>query len=414
MFDRATGALSAVAPNPDTEFGYGMVSDLDVAGNILYVAGDFTTISGVTRHGAAAIDLASGEMLPWAPLGGAADVRALAVSGDHVFLAGQSQPDSRAFVTKVHAVSAAPALDWQVRFGNQVRDIAVEGPRVAFGGMFASHNAIEVPGFVAINLASGTLADTPRPNGLVRAMAMSESTLYLGGRFSAIDGQARQSLAALDTSTGTLLPFAPNVADGVYGLAIAGSDLYTAGNGAINGQPRSSLGAVNRLTGELRPFNPPTVYRPQPPIPPPVLFVTLAVGGGHVRAAGYQGLRQIRRDERRARDDQSAGPRRRRGRADAGGRRQNLRRRGLGHHRRQGPPWARPPRRRDRRARRMVGSPTSRAMARSRYGTASCSRPVSLPGSRGSSPRTPRRARSCHGSSGRQRCRAPSTTSQVA
>ena len=288
VFDRATGALAPLAPDPDDGFGLAQVRDLDVAANVLYVGGDFATIGGESRYGAAAIDLSSGEVLPWAPMSAAANVRALAASENHVFLAG-SKSDSRAFVTKVHAVSAAPSPDWQPRFGDIAYDITADGTRIAVGGAFSTHNAIEVPGFVAIDLSSGALIDTLRPNGFVGAMALSDSTLYLGGGFTTMNGQPRQSLAAIDTSTWTLLSFAPQVTGAVHDLEIAGSDLYVAGlHGAVNGQPRNSLAAIDRLTGEVRPFNPPTVYQLRSIPPAPATFTTLGVARGRVWAAGFR------------------------------------------------------------------------------------------------------------------------------
>ena len=288
VFDRATGALASIAPDPGDEFGAGHVRDLDVAGNVIYVGGDFATFGGATRYGAAAIDLSSGEVLQWAPLSAAANVRALAASENHVFLAGHTKSDARAFVTKVHAVSAAPSPDWQPRFGEHVRAITAEGTRIAVGGAFSTHNAIEVPGFVAIDLSSGTLADTPRPNGTVGAMALSDSTLYLGGGFTTMNGQPRQSLAAIDTSTWTLLPFAPQVTGWISDLEIAGPNLYMATDygATVNGQPRRSLAAVDRLTGEVLPFNAPTVYRF--PHPAPAGFTMLGVARGRVWAAGFR------------------------------------------------------------------------------------------------------------------------------
>jgi len=44
-------------------------------------------------------------------------------------------------------------------------------------------------------------------------------TVYAGGSFTAIGGQPRNRLAALDAATGTATAWDPNVDDSVYGLA---------------------------------------------------------------------------------------------------------------------------------------------------------------------------------------------------
>jgi hypothetical protein len=67
--------------------------------------------------------------------------------------------------------------------------------------------------------------------GTVRTLALKGSTLYAGGDFTIVNATVRNRLAALDTSTGLLIPaFNPNIgSSSVCGLALNGSILYVGG-----------------------------------------------------------------------------------------------------------------------------------------------------------------------------------------
>src|SRR5262249_41350794 len=100
--------------------------------------------------------------------------------------------------------------------------------------------------------------------GYVACLAGDGSTLYVGGRFTVLGGQARSSLGAVDEVTGQVLPFDPNVqpAPGgsnptVQAIALNGGDLLLGGDfWRVGGQNRRGLGAVDAANGVLRPWNP--------------------------------------------------------------------------------------------------------------------------------------------------------------
>ncbi len=108
-------------------------------------------------------------------------------------------------------------------------------------------------------LASGALDDAWNPdvNGPVYALALSGTTLYVGGEFSTIDdgsgAQTRNNLAALDTG-GTLDDtWNPDVNGGVYAIAIDGDTVYIGGSfGTVGGEGRGSLAAI-ATNGDLSP-----------------------------------------------------------------------------------------------------------------------------------------------------------------
>jgi len=137
-----------------------IVEAMTISGDRMYVGGRFTTIGGQQRTNVAALNLATGAVLPWV-----ADVDnaiyALASTSNHVFLAGQ-------FYT----------VNGQVR-----------------------------PNLAAVDAASGQpLAWNPNPNLALESVLVARNTVFAGGSFWEISGEACRSLAAFP-----LLPVPPRI-----------------------------------------------------------------------------------------------------------------------------------------------------------------------------------------------------------
>jgi len=123
---------------------------------------------------------------------------------------------------------------------------------------FTTINGQARPYLAALDATTGTLIDwDPHPNGGVAALAMRDTTLYVGGGFSQIGTQVRHDLAAIDASTGRIIDWHPDV-DGVVGvLAIDGTTLYAGGDfTSVDGWSRSCVAAVDAHTGGLISWGP--------------------------------------------------------------------------------------------------------------------------------------------------------------
>ena len=94
----------------------------------------------------------------------------------------------------------------------------------------------------------------PGANNVVRALALSGSSLYVGGEFNKIGVTTRVRLAKLDATTGALDPnFLAASATPVNALAVVGSYVYAGTDGTINaGAPVSDLGRFD-TTGTIDP-----------------------------------------------------------------------------------------------------------------------------------------------------------------
>ncbi|HMD68510.1 MAG TPA: hypothetical protein VKF42_06470, partial [Chitinivibrionales bacterium] len=62
------------------------------------------------------------------------------------------------------------------------------------------------------------------------------TTVYTGGAFDTIGGQSRKCVAALDATTGNATAWNPNANDGVSALAVSGSTVYVGGDFISIGQ----------------------------------------------------------------------------------------------------------------------------------------------------------------------------------
>jgi hypothetical protein len=103
-------------------------------------------------------------------------------------------------------------------------------------------------------------------DGMVRAIAYGNGSMYLGGAFSSMrpagkplgSGEVpRRGFAALDRATGKLQKLTANVNGTVFALAVDGPIVYLGGSFTqVGGKPRQNLAAVNALTGNVTRWKP--------------------------------------------------------------------------------------------------------------------------------------------------------------
>src|SRR5207244_4128438 len=100
----------------------------------------------------------------------------------------------------------------------------------------------------------------PNANYDVVALAVSGTTVYAGGVFSAVGGQTRERIAALDATTGLATTWNPDAIAEVYALAVSGSTVYAGGAfyiphdpevnpPSIGGAFRNYIAALDATTG---------------------------------------------------------------------------------------------------------------------------------------------------------------------
>jgi hypothetical protein len=183
--------------------------------------------------------------------------------------------------TKAEAVgpgilNASPESSWQTNA--PARSVTSGNGVVYIGGDFT---AVRPPGTVpgageqpalhltAFDAATGipmagfspTITSTSSTAATVFSTALSPdgSILYLGGRFTTVDGVARPNIAAVSAATGALLPWAPKLSatSTVFAVTTTPSGaVYLGGQFAVvNGTGRANAAEVD-TSGKLLPWNP--------------------------------------------------------------------------------------------------------------------------------------------------------------
>ena len=316
--DARTGSLTDWNPMPDVPY----VTALAVKGDTLYVGGSFTTFSGRQRSHLAAVDVGTGEVTDWDP-GTDGGVNCLVASGNTVYTSGAFHVvggQSRPFLAATDAVTGAvtswnPAL---TTLGDFTFALAAGGNAVYVGGDFYLQGSGRQNHLIALDAGTGAILDwNPDPEPVNRAasvysLALSGSTVYVGGGFTAMGGLERRHIAALDATRGAATDWNPGADAYVHiwpeawvsSLAVRENTVYAGGDfTTIGGRARSYFAALDATTGALDPWDPQVVppdtvhsnYRP-------VIQVLSCSGdmlylGGCFQAAGgfpHAGLAAIR------------------------------------------------------------------------------------------------------------------------
>src|SRR5436190_23073623 len=167
--------------------------------------------------------------------------------------------------TVPHMAAAAVTQGWQFpvpgwsstnKEAGRVDDILRVGRTVFIAGNFttaADHNGnVQQRSYLAAEDAfSGELLPfAPDLNGRAFFLAASpdRKTLYVGGAFSTVNGEAHSKLVAFDIASGQVSPAVPNL--GINGtvkaIAAVGSDLYIGGGfTSVSGQRRMRLARLS-------------------------------------------------------------------------------------------------------------------------------------------------------------------------
>jgi len=259
-FDARTGAATAWNPRAS-----GAVRALAVSGATIYMGGDFSAIGEEPRYRLAAVDARTGTATAWGPGAGSRirSVSTLSLAGDIVYLAGDftaiaDQP--RAYLAALDKATGAPTA-WNPDADNVVRTLLVSGTTIYAGGAFTRIGGQPRNHIAALDAGTGAATSwNPDANYSVNALVRSGDTIYAGGSFYRIGGQPRSLVAALDATTGSPTDWHPALGNqSVYALALSGGTLYAGGDLEYReGAHLKSLAAVDTSSGRITAWSPQT------------------------------------------------------------------------------------------------------------------------------------------------------------
>lgn len=229
----------------------------------------------------------SSHHLPWHPN---AAVRVVRTAGTRTYLGGDftrlvrsatGTSVSRMRVAAVSRATGALVGRWHANVNGAVKAIAVFDHQVFIGGSFTQVNGVARAHLAALRLSDGRLAAAPniKVDGPVLSLLAMRDRLYVGGDFQHVNGASRTKLFAV-TSAGAVArdwPSSPiGTRGGVYVLAPSPDRTSVIVGGAFHelvGLPRTFLGQIT-VKGRVTP------WRPAPDCDTNCFVLDLAVAGG--------------------------------------------------------------------------------------------------------------------------------------
>jgi hypothetical protein len=240
------GAGAGPVPSGATLVTDGEVRALAVDGSgRTYLGGSFSQLGSRVGHG---LKLTGSDDQP---VGGFPDVNGtiLAVVSDGSggwFIGGDFTAVGGAARNRLAHIRSDGSVDptWNPNANDTVRALALSGSDLYVGGRFSGAGSIggqDRNRIARLSTTGSGAADptwNPDANGQVFALALSGSDLYVGGDFLSIGGelsiggQARNGIAKLSTTgSGAADPtWNPNAKGTVVALAVAGTDLFVGGS----------------------------------------------------------------------------------------------------------------------------------------------------------------------------------------
>ncbi|MES2389106.1 MAG: T9SS type A sorting domain-containing protein [Bacteroidota bacterium] len=190
------------------------IYQIELRGNVLYVAGSFTKIGGKQRQGLAALDAATGNATGWNPKAGGY-VTSMA-TGDNLMYVAVRDYDTLVTTTRVIAIelNTAAITNWHAEvsgpLGNNVGQITVRGNSVIISGYFRVINGVARHNIAVLNAATNEVTAWVPELDIYYAgpMALQGNTLYVAGSFTP-SAKTRLLVAAFNFETGELTDWNP-------------------------------------------------------------------------------------------------------------------------------------------------------------------------------------------------------------
>jgi len=253
LLSSAPASALSNAPDPGTWRFDGRVSAIVRSGGVVYVGGDFTSMtSGGTTLGAnhaAAFDAATLQPTSWRPsINGSVYALATSSDGSIVYVGGSFTTvngSSRTNFAAVGASGAGTVLSWKSNANSGVRAFVVSGSTLYMGGGFRKvQGGIARLGLAAIDGTTGALlpwapaVTNPGSSSIpvVRGLARVGGDIVAVGKFTSANGpgeapQSEPNQARFDAGSGARKPWADNYAFTSYGVVTDGTSYYVAGGG---------------------------------------------------------------------------------------------------------------------------------------------------------------------------------------
>ena len=268
-FDNTTGLPTSFQADTNSS---AIVYDIQISGGTVFAGGTFTTIGGSSRNRLAALDASTGAVSSWNP-NISSTVHKMVVSGSILYIGGEFTTVNGS-TTRNHLAaidtSSASTTSWNPSItggSGYVYAMVLSGTTLYIGGTFSTVNGSTTRNNIAAILTTSdtnnVTAFDPSANNIVWSMALSGTTLYIGGEFSIVSGIYRDALAAIDTTrdisnvTSFVAHTKANVFWRIKAIQVRNGIVYTGGTFSfVNGLSRNGAAAIRASDSALLSWNP--------------------------------------------------------------------------------------------------------------------------------------------------------------
>jgi len=272
VYNDITVQSAVVSTMPEEwKFNGDVLAMVKAVDGTLYVGGSFNLVGGEPRSGLAAIN-PDGSLNEWNPdVNGFVNALVLTVEGIYVggrftHINNVARNNLALIDTSTNGVSGwNPDVNDEVFAIAITKDTANTTDRVIIGGRFNSVNNTTARGLASIDPVGTPDPNWPQLNSgadEIRSIAVDIfNIVYIGGRFSAIDNQPHENIAAIDLNGAVINSWNVTVNNTVKALSIDGDQVYIAGRfNLVNGMNRNFLAAIGIVeldpTGLISNWNP--------------------------------------------------------------------------------------------------------------------------------------------------------------
>ncbi len=239
----------------------GPVDSVAVRDDLVYLAGEFSTVNGIARNKVAAVNRVTGSLSPL-DLNPSGRFVVLGKAGDRVLGAGGLGliKVPRRGLAAID-IATGFATGWDPGCDGDVYALAAEGDTLYVGGQFGMLGGQRRISLGAVDLASAKATrwrpDTDPQDTTIRSMHLQKDSVFVGGSFHLVHGLPRGNAAELELRTGDPTPWNPDADGLVRCLDVLDGTVYLGGDFTkLGGTSRAHLGAVNRFTGRPTAWNP--------------------------------------------------------------------------------------------------------------------------------------------------------------
>jgi hypothetical protein len=223
-----------------------------------YLGGDFSTVQGQGRNGLARVG-ANGQLLNSPTLDGS--VKCLAVKGDTLFVGGVFTAFGGTSRQSIAALrrSTGDVLNWHPNVVGTVRAFALWKDTLLVGGTIQRVDTFTRQNFVALNAGVGDTGTVHplniRANSTVFALHRADTSLFLAGIFTVVNGFSRGRGAEFSLQSRGLTSFNPQLDATAYAVTASANLVYFGGTFTrSNTSDRQKLIAFTRRTRALTPY----------------------------------------------------------------------------------------------------------------------------------------------------------------